>query len=73
MPIPDFQTIMLPLLRCVGDGQERSVQELIAKLAQEFALSEEEKKNGMLYFPVVSRRSSIIVSDGPEHIWQMRD
>lgn len=43
MPIPDFQTIMLPLLRCVGDGQEHSVQELVAELAQEFALTEEEQ------------------------------
>lgn len=43
MPIPDFQTIMLPLLRRVGDGQEHSVQELVSELAREFTLTEEEQ------------------------------
>mgnify|MGYP005856887949 CR=1 FL=1 len=42
MPIPDFQTIMLPLLRVTSDGQEHSIQELIDRLAEEFSLSEEE-------------------------------
>lgn len=42
MPIPDFQTIMLPLLRCFDNGQEHSTQELIETLAKEFSLLEEE-------------------------------
>ncbi len=42
MPIPDFQTIMLPLLRAMSDGQEHSIQELTDRLAKEFLLSEEE-------------------------------
>lgn len=42
MPVPNFQTIMLPLLRCFSDGQEHSTQELMDNLAQEFSLSEEE-------------------------------
>lgn len=42
MPIPDFQTIMLPLLRVMSDGQEHSIQELTDHLAKEFSLSEEE-------------------------------
>lgn len=42
MPIPDFQTIMLPLLRLASDGQEHSIHELTSNLAQEFSLSEEE-------------------------------
>ncbi|MEM3147219.1 MAG: winged helix-turn-helix domain-containing protein, partial [Archaeoglobaceae archaeon] len=42
MPIPDFQTIMLPLLQCFDDGQEHSTQELIETLAKEFSLLEEE-------------------------------
>lgn len=42
MPIPDFQTIMLPLLRVMSDGQEHSIQELTDRLAKEFSLSEEE-------------------------------
>lgn len=42
MAIPDFQTIMLPLLRYFSDGQEHSNQELMDKLAKEFSLTEEE-------------------------------
>jgi len=44
MAIPDFQTIMLPLLKHLGDGQERSNQETFDDLADEFNLSEEERK-----------------------------
>lgn len=42
MPIPDFQTIMLPLLRCFSDSQEHSIQELLDNLAKKFSLNEEE-------------------------------
>ncbi len=44
MPIPDFQSIMLPLLRLLEDGQEHSLREAIAHLQEEFGLSEEERK-----------------------------
>ena len=42
MPIPDFQTIMLPLLRCFIDGQDHSTQELLDILGEEFSLTQEE-------------------------------
>ncbi|HEY9076174.1 MAG TPA: restriction endonuclease [Anaerolineaceae bacterium] len=42
MTIPDFQTIMLPLLRCFDDGREHSTQELIDILAEQFSLTAEE-------------------------------
>jgi restriction system protein len=42
MPIPDFQSLMLPLLRSVTDGKEHSIHELTDRLAKEFSLSEEE-------------------------------
>lgn len=42
MSIPDFQTIMLPFLRVMSDGQEHSIQELTDLLAKEFSLSNEE-------------------------------
>ncbi len=42
MPVPDFQTIMLPLLRCVSDGQEHSIQELLDSLGEEFSLTQED-------------------------------
>ncbi len=43
MPIPDYQSIMLPLLKYADDGQEHSMREAIDALADEFALSVEER------------------------------
>jgi restriction system protein len=42
MPVPDFQTIMLPLLQQFGDGQEHSIHEVLDNLTQFFSLSEQE-------------------------------
>jgi restriction system protein len=44
MPIPDYQTVMLPLLKSLKDGQEHQMREIIEKLAQEFNLTDEERK-----------------------------
>ncbi len=44
MPIPDYQAIMLPLLTYAKDGKEHSVRDAINALANEFNLSEEERK-----------------------------
>lgn len=43
MPIPDYQTLMLPLLRLTGDGKEHSFRETVDALAEEFALSDDER------------------------------
>jgi restriction system protein len=43
MAIPDFQTIMLPLLRHLEDGRERSVHETLEALAQHFGVTEQER------------------------------
>lgn len=43
MPIPDYQSIMLPLLKFASDGQEHSLRETIEALADKFALSVEER------------------------------
>ena len=43
MPIPDYQTIMLPLLEFAGDKQEHSLREASTKLAAKFELTEDEK------------------------------
>lgn len=40
MTIPDFQTIMLPLLKAVADGHEHSWRELFDTLSERFHLSE---------------------------------
>jgi restriction system protein len=44
MAIPDYQTVMLPLLRFAVDQQEHSLREAIDKLAEEFGLTDEERK-----------------------------
>jgi len=44
MAIPDYQSIMLPLLKLVSDGREYYLRDIIEKLADKFNLSEEERK-----------------------------
>ena len=44
MAIPDYQTIMLPLLQFASDGKEHSLRDAIDSLATEFKLSDDEKK-----------------------------
>lgn len=43
MAIPDYQSVMLPLLKFAGDGQEHSLREAIETLAGEFELTGEER------------------------------
>lgn len=42
--LPDFQTIMLPVLKLLNDKKEHKLQELIAKISDDFNLTEAEKK-----------------------------
>lgn len=42
--IPDYQSLMLPLLRLVADGQEHNYRDLIESLAIEFKVTDEERK-----------------------------
>lgn len=44
MPIPDYQTLMLPLLKLAGDGAVHSKRDTVPELASQFGLSEEEQK-----------------------------
>jgi restriction system protein len=43
MTIPDFQTIMLPLLNIAGDEKEHYIHDAVNELAKYFQLSEEDK------------------------------
>ena len=43
MPIPDYQTLMLPLLRLASNGVERPFREAVEKLADEFVLTDDER------------------------------
>ena len=44
MAIPGYQSIMLPLLKFAGDRQEHSLRETIEALADEFDLTDEERR-----------------------------
>lgn len=44
MAVPDLQSIMLPLLKLIGDKKEHSMRESIEKLGNEFDLTDEDRK-----------------------------
>src|SRR5258708_30282707 len=43
MPVPDFQSLMLPLMKIAGDGNEHTTSETIETLAQQFGLGEDDR------------------------------
>lgn len=44
MPIPDYQAVMLPLLKIAADGKEHQIQDATNALAEQFGLTDEERK-----------------------------
>ncbi len=44
MAIPDYQTLMLPVLKVAGDGQEHRIGDVVNQLARDFGLTEEERQ-----------------------------
>ncbi|MBL3601802.1 MAG: restriction endonuclease [gamma proteobacterium endosymbiont of Lamellibrachia anaximandri] len=44
MAIPDYQSIMLPLLQLAGDQKDHAMREATTKLADQFGLDEQERK-----------------------------
>lgn len=44
MPIPDFQSLMRPLLEAHADGKEHLNRDLVAQLGEQFDLTEEERR-----------------------------
>jgi restriction system protein len=42
MPIPDFQTLMLPVLKFYSDGEEKSLRDAVQAMSVEFGITEEE-------------------------------
>jgi restriction system protein len=43
MPIPDYQSLMLPLLRSASDGNDHTTRESVEALANEFQLTSAER------------------------------
>jgi restriction endonuclease Mrr len=77
MAIPDFQTLMLPLLRHLGDGKEHSNQETLDALAKEFGLSEAElaqllPSGTQGLFPSIGSNRSTSSHSGPRPLRQSR-
>lgn len=44
MAVPDFQTLMLPLLEITSDGNEHTTSEVVETLAQQFGLTDDDRK-----------------------------
>jgi restriction system protein len=44
MTIPDYETLMLPVLQYVSDGKEHPLKEITASMAESFKLSAEERE-----------------------------
>lgn len=44
MPIPDFQSLMLPLLELVSDGEDHLMKDVTRGLADRFELTEDERR-----------------------------
>jgi restriction system protein len=65
MAIPDYQNLMLPLLRLASDRKEHQLRAVTETLTDEFTLSSEERMSSS---PAEASSSSLIASAGPEHI-----
>jgi len=44
MAVPDFQSLMAPFLRCIGDGHEHETDEIVECVAQQLGVSEEDRR-----------------------------
>ncbi len=44
MPIPDYQSLMLPLLKLTSDNQEHKIGDLVEALAIQFKLTDDQRK-----------------------------
>ncbi len=44
MPIPDYESLMLPVLKVAADGNEHRVRDVVSQIANQFALSDTERQ-----------------------------
>ena len=59
MAIPDYQTLMLPFLRLLGDGVEHRAGQAVEALSDEFGLSEEERQQHLSSGPQTVMRNRV--------------
>ena len=69
MPIPSFQEIMRPWLDLASDGQEHSLQDVIAALGDTLELTSDERSEML---PSGFKEHSRIGSHGPQHTCRRR-
>ena len=44
MPVPDYQTLMAPCLRALGDRQTRTIHEIREHVSAELGITDEDKQ-----------------------------
>ena len=44
MGLPNYQSIMLPLLKLAGDGEDHLMRDAIEELAEDFGLTEDDRE-----------------------------
>jgi hypothetical protein len=76
MTVPDFQTLMLPLLKLTADGKQHMLGEAVERLAEEFQLSEADRAqllksgqtrmyNRVAWSTTYLRKAGLLQSAGP--------
>ncbi len=76
MAVPDFQTLMLPVLKLSADGQKHSLAETVERMSQEFQLSEADRGevlksgqtriyNRVAWTTTYLRKAGVLQSVGP--------
>lgn len=84
MSIPDYQTLMLPALRALGDGREHPPREVIAVLADEHTLTDQERVqmlpsgriqvvNNRVHWAVTYLQHAGLVAKPRRGVWQITD
>jgi restriction system protein len=69
MAIPDYETVMLPVLKIAGNGQEHRIRDVIEQFARDSALTDEERRQLLPSGKVFSRGAAEVATGdvGPTH------
>ena len=58
MTVPNYQNIMLPLLKLAGDGEDHLMRDAFEELAEDFGLTEEDRRE--------------LLPSGTQTVWENR-
>ena len=61
--IPDYQSLMLPILEYASDGKEHHIKKAIEYLANKYSLTQDERKELCLTIEFIGRRHISIKLD----------